>query len=138
MKVYKFLNKNLANTYVIIACVVTVLSVTMFLNLDIHINTSYAFLVASILSYISIMIAVKKASTEIEEIIVDNDVAKIYFFNKKKKPQLFSINEISLKINDEKVELLKPTDELIGVIYKNRLEQPNQWDELICIFEKNN
>ena len=138
MKVFKFLNKNLAKRYVIIACILTVLTIAMFLNLDIYVNPSYAYLVAAILSYISIMVAVKKASTEIEEIIIDDDTAKIYFFNRKKKSLLFPISEILLKINDEKVELLKPTDELIGVIYKNRLEQPNQWDELICIFEKNN
>lgn len=136
MKVFKFLNKKQARTYLIMTCVCVVLTISIFLNLDIHVNTSDAFLVASILSYISIMIAVKKASTEIEEIIIDNDVAKIYFFNKKKKSLLFPISEISLKINGEKVEFFKSTDELIGVIYKNRMEQPDQWDDLILIFQK--
>ncbi len=136
MKVYKFQNKQQAKVYAIFTVIGMALSIIIFSSLDIYIDASIASLLISILGVISITVSIKNASKEFEEIKIDENNVKLYFINKLKKP--LEIQKSDLYVENIKEQLVYKkltTSEFIGRVYKNRLEEPEKWHQLIESFK---
>tara|TARA_B100000768_G_scaffold110141_1_gene102110 strand:+ start:18 stop:434 length:417 start_codon:yes stop_codon:yes gene_type:complete len=135
MKSFKFVNKQQAKTYSIFTIISVILAIFIFSNLDTFINKHVAYLLVTILSFISIMVSVKKAGKEFVEIVIENESVKFYYFNKMKAPFIISKREISISLENDKLEFKNlKSGEFIGRVYKNRIEEVAKWDDLLaCI-----
>lgn len=136
MKIFKFINKKHGTTNVIFIIAYVIIGYLIFSGVKSnYFNTHVAFLIVAILSFISVIRSVRKASLEFSEILIDDNVAKLYYFKVTKKPSVVKIKDIRIKLNDIKVELFnKTSDILIGRAYKNKIEDTDKWNELIKCF----
>jgi len=132
MNAFRFKNKPQTNTIIIYTSIAGVLSILIFTGFDIYINKQMAYLLASILSFISVMSAIKKAGKEFEEIIVRENDFKFYFGNKMKEPLLISKTKVSAFLSGNNVKFTNnESKKIIGYAYKSKLENEGDWDELI-------
>lgn len=135
MKTFRFLHEKYLNSYSIYTLIAVALSIFIFIGLNIYISKAFAYLLVSILSFCSIMTAVRKASREFEEIVINEGNIKFYFQNKMKEPLSIAKSEISIVIVDDSIVFTNiKSGKLIGKAYKIKLEQGYDWEELLkCI-----
>lgn len=140
MKNFRFRNKPQTKAYTIYTLIAVVLSILIFSGLDIHISKQMAYLLATTLSFISILSAVKKAGKEFEEIIFQQDDIKFYFYNKMKDPLVIPKTKVSALILDgNAIELTNnETQKVIGQAFKNKLENTEDWEDLIKCLDLEN
>jgi len=132
MNAFRFKNKPQTNTIIINTSIAGVLSILIFTGFDIYINKQMAYLLASILFFISAMSAIKKAGKEFEEIIVRENDFKFYFGNKMKEPLLISKTKVSALLSENNIKFTNnESKKIIGYAYKSKLENEGDWDELI-------
>ncbi len=138
MRAFRFKNKPQTNTYTIYTLIAVGLSIFIFSGLDVYINKQIAYLLVAILSFISIMSAVKKAGKGFEEIIVQENDIKFYFNNKMKEPLLISKTMVSVLFSEDNVEFTNnESKKVIGYAYKSKLENQDDWEELIKYINQN-
>lgn len=106
--------------------------------MDVLINRSVAALLIAIFGGISAILTIKRLSKEFEEIIIEEgEKIKLYFFNKAKRPKVTTRAELQVKAGKETLEFReKETEAFIGRVYKNRMEEPERWEELRDSFVK--
>ncbi len=140
MKAIRFTNKRQTKSFTIFTAIAIILSILIFSNLDVYINKQIAYFLITILSFFSILSAVKKAGKEFEEIIIDEENLKFYFQNKMKDSLLVSKSQISITmINDSIIDIKNKTSKkLIGRVNKNNLENITDWDVLLDFFATSN
>lgn len=132
MKSYKFLNKQQAKTYSIFTIISVILAIIIFSNLGTFLNKSFAYLLLSILSFISIMVSIKQASSQFSEIIIEEEKIKFFYLNKMKAPLVLLKKQVKMDIHSNKIEFQNLiTNSSIGRAYRNRLVESDKWDELI-------
>lgn len=131
MELYKFQNKNERKKLIWLSLVTSVFVFIVFADINIGVNKYLLFFIASIFSYINITRYVKKSSKTFEEIIMKDDVFKLYVFDKRKKPIELSKTNVMIKVEAEKISFQKHSGELIGEAYKQMMEEPNKWDLLV-------
>ena len=132
MKTIKFTNKQQRSNLTWYAVITSAAAVLVFTGFNIGINKSFLYLIASIVSFIAIMKYAKNARFSFEEIQIYEDSYKIYFFNKMKDPQTLKKVEVVVNIEPEKVVFTeKSTGNLVGSAFKNAMEEPEKWHELI-------
>lgn len=135
MKSFKFRIKQEAKTYTIFTFVAIVLSVFIFAGLNTYIDKYEAYLLVSILSFVSIMVAIRKANFGFKEISIEDETVKFYFLNKNKISLTIPKSSISVIIDENRIEFkFRDTDKLIGRAYKNRIIEPLKWDDLMNCF----
>ena len=134
MKVFKFKNKQQTDTYTIYTVIAAVLSIFIFFNLNIYINKAVAYLLVTIVSSLSILFSMKKASKEFVEISFQENNIKFNFLNKLKEPISVCKSEISAVILDDSIEFTNvPLGKIIGIAYKFKLEEGSDWDEFLSL-----
>lgn len=132
MKAFRFKNKQQTSSYTIYTLIAVVLSIFILSNMDIYINKPVAYLLVSVLSSVSLLAAIKKASKEFEEIAFQENNIKFYFQNKMKQPLSFKKLEVSTVILDDTIEFTDiKLDKLIGKAHKIKLEEGYDWNELL-------
>lgn len=141
MEAFRFKNKKSKEIKAIaIASIVGVIfSVLIFSETDFVIEPHILYLLATIVSFVLVMAAIKKAGKEFEEIIIEGDYVKFYFFNKMKDVLKVNKDDILVKVDEEKIEFEnKSTGYQIGKSYKNKIEESERWDELVSCFTVQN
>lgn len=132
MKAIRFKNKSQTNTYNRYTIIAVVLSILIFSGLDVYINKQVAYLLVTILSAFSIYSAIKKASKEFEEIIINESSMKFYFQNKMKEPISISKENIAISIDGEIIKFDNvETKQIIGQANKSKLENDSDWETLL-------
>ncbi len=138
MEVYRFKNDKSkeVKTYTVAVIVGLIFSIILFSGTSFSINPSILYLLATIVSAISIIIEIKKSGKEFKEIMIEEDYIKFYFFNKMKDALVIDKKDILVKIDEEKIEFEnKSASSQIGRSYKNKMEDIQRWDELITHLE---
>ncbi|MCJ0743671.1 hypothetical protein [Pedobacter montanisoli] len=132
MRVFRF-KRIKTGAYTAYTVIAVILSIFIFTGLNMYINKPIAYLLVSIMSLISILLAVKKAGKEFEEIVIfEDDKLKFYFQNRMREPLIISKSEISLTILEDEVEFkTSNTDKFIGKAYKVNLEADYSWEDFI-------
>lgn len=140
MRAFRFSTKGQAKTYTFFTIISVIIGVFIFSNLDnFTISSSLAYLIVSIISFISIMVSIKKASRTFEEIIIDGNKVSFYFANKLKDKVVIDIDGISSIEKENLIEIReRQTDVFIGRGYKNRIEDKDKWDLLLKCLKNNN
>ena len=117
MQAFRFSNKQQAKTYTIFTIISIIIGVFIFSSLDrLAISSSFAYLIVTILAFISLMISIKKASRTFAEIIIDENKISFYFANKHKDKIVMDLNKVSLIENEHLIEIReKHTDVSIGI-----------------------
>ena len=135
MKVFKFSNKQQAKTYTFFTILSVVAGIYIFSSLDkLMISPSVAYLLVAILSFVSIMVSIKKAGKIFEEIIVDEGKVEFSFANKMKDKLRTEVGKIILIESNDKLKVKdKETGVLIGVAFKNRIEAEKVEELKLCL-----
>lgn len=137
MKVFRFSNKQQNNTYLIFTIISAILAIVILLNLDVNFNKQIAYLLVSVLSFISIMVSIKEAGKEFLEITISDDLVKFTFRNKKKGNLSILKEDLLVDVEEEKVEFKnRKTNELIGKSYKNRIIEKEEWIGFVACFKE--
>lgn len=135
MKVFKFSKINQVKKNVFISILLVVIFLLAFILLDNYIRRSYVFLILTL--SLSAVLKIRKASVELEEIIVDDDIIKLYFFNKMKKPVRIQKVDVNITYKDSELIFRKLGSlEFIGKAYKDVIEEVDQWDDLKIALKK--
>ena len=107
-------------------------SIILFSSLEFRINRYLIACICSIISYIGIRKFIKKVSIGIEEIQVNDNFYKLYFFNKNKDPLIISKEETVVSVENDKVFFTeKNTGKFIGSAERVTIENPNNWGDLL-------
>lgn len=140
MQAFKFSNKQQPKTYTIFTIISIIIGIFIFWSLDnLKISSSFAYLIVTIISFISIMMSIKKAGKTFKEIIVDENEVSFYFLNQLKDKRVIDVNKIKLIEKDSFIEIIeKDTRISIGIGYKNRIENKDKWDLLLECLKNNN
>ncbi len=140
MQEFKFSTKGQAKTYGVFTVISAIIAIFVFSNwYGVNISSSVAFLIASIISFISLMMSIKKASKTFEEIIIDGNKVSFYFANKLKDNIIKDIDNISSIEKENHIEIIeRHTNVFIGRGYKNRIEDKDKWDLLLKCLKNNN
>lgn len=137
MQVFKFSKKEQVNVFSIFMTISICLGILLFLdwnNLNLHVST--AFLVVSLISFVSLISSVKKANKTFKKIIVENDKVVFYFLNKMKDKLTLNVNQFRIDVKDDFMEVRDIKGDIIGKAYKNRINK-EEWVSLISLLEKN-
>lgn len=139
MEAFRFSTKGQAKSYIIPTVLSVIIGIFIFLyRHKIKISPSIAYLIAAIISFISLMISIKEASKTFEEIIIDNEKVSFYFSNKLKSKIIIDITEVSLVETESLIKIIeKRRGILIGRVYKNRIENREKLEKLIECFNNN-
>lgn len=137
MKAFRFSTKGQAKNYSVLTIINVLIAVVIFLNIDsLYINRRAAFLIVSLASLFSIILAIKKASKMFEEIILEEHTVTFYFANKMKEKMKTTIADIEVVLNDDFMEIHdSKVNKLIGRAYKNRIEDKSKWQDLVQCFK---
>ena len=140
MQAFKFSTRGQAKTYTIFTVISVLIGIFVFSDFhDLTISSSVAFLIAIIISFISLMISVKKANKTFEEIIIDEKKVSFYFSNKIKDKIVMDIDTVSLIEKENLIEIIEEkTGVSIGIGYKNRIENSERMEVLINCFNNTN
>ena len=132
MKSYKFLNKQQAKTYSTFTIISVILAIIIFTNLDTFFNKSFAYLLVTIISSISIIFSIKQAGKGFTEIIIEDEKIKFFYLNKMKTPLILLKKEVKIDLDNDKIEFYNlVTNNFIGRAYKNRIVESMKWNKLI-------
>lgn len=139
MQIFKFSTKEQGRVYSILTTISIVLGIILLFQWNnIRINSAFAFMIVSIISFISLMKSIKKASKTFAQIEIDGNEIVFYFSNKMKEKIIKDINEITLIDKTEYFEIKsKKEGEYIGKAYKNRIKDLDKWSTLIMLLKKN-
>ena len=140
MQAFKFSTRGQAKTYTIFTVISVLIGIFVFSDFhDLTISSSVAFLIAIIISFISLMISVKKANKTFEEIIIDEKKVSFYFSNKIKDKIVMDIDTVSLIEKENLIEIIEEkTGVSIDIGYKNRIENSERMEVLINCFNNTN
>lgn len=139
MQVFKFSTKEQGRVYSILTTISVILGIIfLFQWSNIRIDSAFAFMIVSIISFISLMKSIKKASKTFAQIEIDGNEIVFYFSNKMKNKVIKDINEIILIDKTEFLEIKsKKEGEYIGKAFKNRMKDIDKWSTLIKLLKKN-
>lgn len=135
MEAYRFKNKKNkeVKNYTIAVIAGLIFSILIFSGTDFSIRPSILYLLAAVVSAIAIIIAIRKSGKEFEEIIIEEGRIKFYFFNKMKDALVIDKKDVSVKVDEEKIEFEnKSTGSQIGKSYRNKMEEFERWDDLVA------
>ena len=130
MKVFKFNNQNQSKSVTTVLLIVSFLTILMVITGNILNPFIYLFL--CLMSFLFIIIHVKKSSNVIDEVIFDQDSMKLYFRNKRKNPIVILHKDVLIDVSqNKKITLwLKNRSKLIGYINKQSVETLEEWESL--------
>jgi hypothetical protein len=130
MHTYKFLNKG--SKVSIMAIFVSILAGLIWFNVDIGINKSLIHFVSSVGAFIYIVRIIRKAKTQIDEIVfVDNGI-KLYFFNKTQDAVYLEKDNYNVVLNENEIIFNTNANNLIGKAKREVMEESDKWEELIA------
>lgn len=130
MNFFKFQNKKRTNSTVL-SIIAGVIGILVISNLQIGINKYLLYFLVSIASFCSTLFSINKATIEVEEILIQEEMLTFRFFNKMKSEISttrgaaeieFTANEIIIR-NAE-------TGKVIGVANKRRIDNQDSWERL--------
>ncbi len=135
MKIFKFSNKHQAKTFTFFTVLSVATSIYIFSSLDeLMISPSVAYLLVSILSFVSIMFSIRRAGKMFDEIIVDGEKVEFYFANKMKYKLQTEVSKVRLIESNDVIKIEdKLTGKLIGIAHKSSIET-EKIDELLTCF----
>lgn len=137
MKVYRFEYKKAQMKLYFVLVIVSLLSATLFINIDRKIMMSIVYLVAALYTLINVTKYINNSKKNINSIIIDENIVMINFMNVMVDP--IKLNPIELyAILDEDKLILKQVngDKLIATVYKENLINKLEWEELLVCFCK--
>jgi|GEM_PF-5092762 len=74
----------------------------------------------------------KQTNKQFSEIIFEDEKIKFFFFNQMKSPLILSKTEVRIDLSNDEIEFTNLiTNKYIGNAYKNRIAEPEKWDDLI-------
>lgn len=136
MNRYKFKRKSKAVNYSLCTLVAGLLSVFILIGLEIKMSKEILYLIISILSLRSILVAVKVANKTFNEIVIHDDFVTFHFVNKMKEPLSKLFTEITTQIVNEGIQFTeKESGKLIGYVKQGDMEKPNLWSEILAAFK---
>jgi len=136
MQTFRFSKKQQPRTYTVFTIISIIVGIIVFWSLDnLKISSSLAYLMVTIISFISIMMSIKKANKTFEEIIIDGNKVSFSFASKIKNKIVKDLNSVILIEKEDLLEVKEKDSEVsIGVGYKNRIENSEILEELIKCF----
>ena len=138
MKAFRFKKNNSTEikNYSVAVIFGIVISVFLFSGIDVVINPSILYLIAAIVSLIAIMLAIKKAGKEFEEILIEEEHVTFYFSNKMKDPISVEKQNLITRIDGDKIEFEhKLNGSIIGASNRRNIENSSKWNELLESFD---
>jgi len=138
MKVYRFKRKEKLSTMVFFAVISTLIFLFIFLNIDISISKPIALLVVSVSTGIYAYYTIYLSKRTIEEIIIQENNVSIYFVSKNKKKLVLERSKLIISDSTNGIIISKGNNkEFIGEAYKDRIENPEDWDVLVNTLNSN-
>lgn len=133
MQTFKFSTKEQGRIYSILtAAVITLGIILLFQWNNLKLDSSLAFMIVSIISFISLIISLKKASKTFVQISIDANRVNFHFANKMKDNIQICIEEIELIEKNDELEVVNNEDgTILGKAYRNRIENKEDWSVLI-------
>src|SRR5699024_9542216 len=133
MQTFRFSKKQQPRTYTVFTIISIIVGIIVFWSLDnLKISSSLAYLMVTIISFISIMMSIKKENKTFEEIIIDGNKVSFSFASKIKNKIVKDLNSVILIEKEDLLEVKEKDSEVsIGVGYKNRIENSEILEELI-------
>ncbi len=132
MEIFKFYNKKRqikSNLFLGAVSLFTVLGVFSVLG---NIFNPIVILIASLSSFVSVMVLLKKAGMEFEEILFDKGLIRLSFQNRLKSPVEVKMDEIKISLFVSKIDIiLKKDGKLIGNAIKESLRNEEEWQTLV-------
>lgn len=137
MKVYRFEYKKAQMKLYFVLVIVSLLSATLFINIDRKIMMSIVYLVAALYTLINVTKYIKNSKKNINSIIIDENIVMINFMNVMVDPIKLNPNELYAILDEEKLILKQVNgDKLIATVYKENLINKLEWEELLVCFCK--
>ncbi|PRY48546.1 hypothetical protein B0I27_1145 [Arcticibacter pallidicorallinus] len=130
MNIFKFQNKQKIN-YTLLSIITGIMGIMVISNLQLDVNKYFIYFVISIASFCSTLLSIRKASVEIEEILIQEEVLTLRFFNKMKSE--ISISKSGVEIEptaDEIIMRNAETGKLIGIADKRKIDNQDSWERL--------
>ena len=135
MKIYKFEYKKAQMKLYFVLIIVSLLSVTLFINIDKRIMMSIVYLVAALYTFLNVTKYIKNSKKNINSIIVDDKSVMINFMHVMVDPiklnidELYAIEEVD-KLNIKQVN----GDIFVATVYKENSIDKHEWEELLKCF----
>jgi hypothetical protein len=130
MSTYKFANKG--SKVSIMAIFVSILAVLIWFNADIGINKSLIYFVSSVGAFIYIVRIIRKAKTQIDEIVFVENGIKLYFYNKTQDAVYLEKDNYNFVLNENEIIINTNANNLIGKAKREVMEESDKWEELIA------
>jgi|SRR5690625_1280677 len=128
MQVFEFSSKEQVNVFSIFMTISITLGILVFFDLnDYSLHASTAFFIVSLISFISLILAVKRANKTFKEIRVDKNKFDFHFTNKMKDRITLHANQFSVVLKDDFIEIKDNEGNIIGKAYKNRIKIKEGW-----------
>lgn len=133
MQTFKFSTKEQGRIYSILTTSAITLGIVLLFQWgNLKLDSSLAFMIVSIISFVSLIISLKKASKTFVKISIDANSVNFQFANKMKDNVRTCIKEIELIEKDDEIEIVNKKDgTILGKAYRNRIENKEDWSVLI-------
>ncbi len=95
-----------------------------------YVQSSYLYLIISMVTLFVIRKRVKKASIDVEQLTVFDNYIKLSFFNKNKNRVTLNLSDIKINVIDDELLSISKDDVFLGRINKNYMEKVEKWEEL--------
>lgn len=132
MKAFRFNNKKQRKQFSLYATVTSAAAVTLFVNFGYSVSTPLLYLLIATTSFVGTMMLIKQSSLFVEEIILEGDMVKIYFFNKMKNKYESNLRDLELINSADFIEFKdSKNDKFRAKAIRKQIEEGYSWEELV-------
>ena len=138
MIVFKFKiekKDRIKGTFIVI--IITITSMLVFTNLDIGIRKSFLYLISAIFAFLFSRYIINKTKNMVEDLHIEGENFKFYFFNKMVNNISLTKGTFEIEIENSKIIVFN-NKRVKAVLYKDGMEEPERWNDLIQILGSKN
>ena len=130
MKTFKFINK-ISKVVVCFGIITGILGILLFIKVDIAINKMYLFFFFSLLTYLVFKLFSKKGKITIVKIMIEQSFIQVNFVVNTYEALKIDRDNVDISALENEIIFKNKTGKIIGMAYKDKMEEPEKWNELI-------
>lgn len=132
MKIFRFNNKKQRKQFSLYATLASAAAVTLFVNFGYSVSTPLLYFLIAMTSFIGTMMLIRQSSIVVEEIILDGDKFKFYFFNRMKDKYEGNLKDLEFAVESDFIQFKDAkNDKFKAKAIRQQIEEGYSWEEMV-------